>query len=150
MRKIMIFMLPFLFGITVLSHSLESGDYLKAAPVTGKILLPLAFIPEMAADQDAVAPGIAALCLFTLPNSFLMYNIATENPEGTAFWRKATLFADAGTALSLFGGGIVLLTGLGTSGSTGGWNIIAGGMLLLYSIPVFAMAGLDTKPYSYE
>ncbi len=134
-------------GIPVWSLSPGSGDFLKAAPVAAKVVLPLAFIPEMAGDADALIPGLVGISIFTVPNSFLMYNVIKENPVGTSFWRKVTFYTDAAAGLGLAGWGIYMLA---DSADTGGWNIIAGGMMILLSLPVFGAAAVDIIPYSFE
>ena len=151
MRRTLIILVLLLFTLSIPGWTLspKGEDVLKAVPVGAKIILPLmTFIPEMIADPDALFPGLAGIGIFTIPSSFLMYNIVTDNPAGTAFWRKVTVYTDGAAGIALAGSGLYMLFAGGNS--TGGWNIIAGGMLILSSLPVFAAMGLDTIPYNLE
>ncbi len=147
MKRIILTIILVLFSLS--AFGLEFGDYLKAAPVTAKIVLPLTMIPEMVTDGDSLISGVIGLGLFTLPNSFLLYNIITENPEGTKFWRTVTIYSDASVGLALAGSGIYLLAG-GSFGAGDGWDQLVGALFVLMSAVVFGGVSIDTMPYSFE
>ncbi len=143
----------FLSGILILLvfsvSGLEFDDYVIATAPALKVLLPLGMIPEMFIDSDSIIPGAIGLGLFTIPNSFLLYNVFTENPAGTSFWRKVTLYSDAAAGLTFAGTGIYLLAG-GSIGTGDGWDQLAGGLFVVMSTIVFGAVGADTVPYSFE
>ena len=144
-----IFLAIILVMCTLSAFGLEFGDYLKATPVTAKIVLPLAMIPEMFSDSDSILPGAIGLGLFTLPNSFLLYNVLTENPAGTKFWRTVTIYTDTTVGLTLLGSGIYFIAG-GSSGGGGGWDQLTGTLLVLLSAIIFGDVVIDTQSYSFE
>lgn len=138
-----------LFMIIQSIYSLKFGDYLKAAPVTAKIVMPITMIPEMFSDGDSVIPGAIGLGLFTLPNSFLLYNIITENPVGIEFWRTATLYSDITVGSALAGSGIYLIARSAINDGSS-WDDFIGSLYILMSAIVFGGVYLDTFPYSFE
>ena len=146
MKKIILS--AFLMLIVFSVFSLEFEDYVIATAPAVKVLFPLGMIPEMFLDSDSIIPGVIGLGLFTIPNSFLLYNVFTENPVGTSFWRKVTLYSDAAVGLTFVGAGIYLLADLGDSG--GGWDQLVGGLFIAMSTIVFGAVGMDAIPYSFE
>ena len=147
MKKFFLAVILLLLSFSV--FSLEFDDYLIATAPALKVLLPLAMIPEMFIDNDSIIPGAVGLGLFTLPNSFLLFNVFTENPAGTTFWRKVTIYSDAAVGISFAGTGIYLLTG-GSFGAGDGWDQLVGGLYFAMSAIVFGAVGADTIPYSFE
>ena len=93
MKKIILSVILILLVFSL--YGLEFDDYVIATAPALKVLLPIGMIPEMFIDSDSIIPGAIGLGLFTIPNSFLLYNVFTENPVGTSFWRKVTLYSDA-------------------------------------------------------
>ncbi len=147
MKRIILTSILITFSLS--AFALEFGDYLKAAPVTAKIVLPITMVPEMFTDSNSILPGVIGLGLFTLPSSFLLYNIITENPEGTRFWRTVTIYSDASVGLALAGSGIYLLAG-GSFGAGDGWDQLIGALFVVMSAVVFGGVSIDTLPYSFE
>ena len=146
MKKLFLTVVLFL---TVFSlFSLESNDYLIAVAPVLKVILPLTMIPEMIADSDSIIPGAIGLGLFSIPNSFLLYNVLTKNPAGTTFWRNVTMYTDTTVGLTLTGTGVYLLAGFGND--PGGWDPLVGGLFIVMSAIVFGAVGIDTVPYSFE
>ena len=146
MKKIILSVILILLVFSL--YGLEFDDYVIATAPALKVLLPIGMIPEMFIDSDSIIPGAIGLGLFTIPNSFLLYNVFTENPVGTSFWRKVTLYSDAAVGLSLAGSGIYLLAGGSFGGD--GWDQLVGGLFVVMSTIVFGAVGADTVPYSFE
>ena len=143
------FLVILLILLTFSVSGLEFDDYVIATAPVLKVLLPLGMIPQMFIDSDSIIPGAIGLSLFTIPNSFLLYNVFTENPVGTSFWRKITLYTDAAAGVSFVGSGIYLLAG-GSFEAGDGWDQLAGSLFILMSAIVFGAVGADTVPYSFE
>ncbi|MCK5201192.1 MAG: hypothetical protein KAR21_22715 [Spirochaetales bacterium] len=146
MKKIILSVILILLVFSL--YGLEFDDYVIATAPALKVLLPIGMIPEMFIDSDSIIPGAIGLGLFTIPNSFLLYNVFTENPVGTSFWRKVTLYSDAAVGLSLAGSGIYLLAGGSFGGD--GWDQLVGGLFVVMSTIVFGAVGADMVPYSFE
>jgi len=89
---------------------------------------------------------LAALGLLTVPNTALLYNIATDNAEGTTFWRNMVKITDATTTVAMAGYGTYLLVGP----DSGGWDGLVGTLLIVYALPLAVSFGLDFIPYSTE
>ena len=139
-----VFLIILLHRVSFSAFGLEFWDYPKMAPLGAKIIYPLTLIPEMFDDPDAIIPGAAGLGLFTLPNSILLYNVITENRQGTILWRKITAGVDFTAGIGFAGTGIFYLA------RNQNWDALTGMILLLESIPVLIFAGVDLFPYSFE
>lgn len=137
-----------LFCVAFSLFSLDSDDFTSTAATSFKVILPLTMIPEMINDSDSIIPGVIGLGLFSAPNSFLLYNVLTENPVGTTFWRNITMYTDAVAGVSILGSGVYLLAGFGND--PGGWDPLVGGIFVAISALVFGAVGLDTVPYTFE
>ena len=103
---------------------------------------------QMVSDSDSIIPGAISLGLFSLPNSFLLYNIITENPVGTSFWRKVTIYTDFAAGFTVLGSGIYLLAGFGNDPT--GWDPLVAGIYFAMSAIIFGAVGMDQTPYSFE
>ncbi len=135
--------------VTVFSiPALTTGDFLLLSPVAVKTAFPLYYLPEAFVDADTIPYVAGMMTLFTLPNGLLMYNVLTENREGTKLFRNITKFTDAGSGLLMAGYGIYLIAGPGQSGT--GFDDIVGAGYIVFSIPVFLCAALDFIHYSFE
>jgi len=85
------------------ASALQATDFLLSTPVAVKTVLPLYYIPEALADTDSLIITAAMLMLFTVPNGFLMYNVVTENKEGTKLLRNITKITDGTSGLLMAG-----------------------------------------------
>ena len=81
------------------------GNLALGTPVLLKTLVPLALIPEMLRDTDAILPGALGLGLVSLPNALLLSRLLANDPLGVARWRRIVRVTDTSMALGLLGYG---------------------------------------------
>lgn len=122
------------------------GDYLLGLPVVFKTFTPLALIPEMLSDLDAILPGAIALGAVAVPNAILLSRLLANDPAGVGRWRKIVRITDGAMAFGLLGlGGYYLL-----SGEQGGWGDIMGWVSIGAALPMLISFNLDFLPFPME
>ena len=135
--------------LTLLSTALPAisvGDLALSLPVAAKAALPLALIPSAFQDPESIPVTAAALGLLTVPNTALLYNVATGNASGTAFWRNIVRITDGVSTVALAGYGAYLLSGSGG----GSWDDVVGVLVMAAAVPLAVSFGLDFIPFSAE
>jgi hypothetical protein len=130
----------------------EGRDVLLSAPYALKAGLPLLLAPAALAEPGLRPLTGALLAAFTLPNSMLLYNLYSGDPEGTRRWRKAVFWIDAGLGTAAAGAGAGLLAaGLMGYGSQEDELVAAGSAFLgLYAAPLLGMSLLDRIAFRKE
>jgi hypothetical protein len=122
------------------------GDYLLGLPIVLKTITPLALIPEMLSDADAILPGAIALGAVALPNAMLLSRLLANDPVGVSRWRKIVRITDGAMAFGLLGlGGYYLL-----SSDQSGWGDMAGWISIGAALPMLISFNLDFLPFPME
>lgn len=122
------------------------GNLALGAPVLLKTLAPLALIPEMLRDTDAILPGALGLGLVSLPNAILLSRLLANDPLGVARWRRIVRVTDSSMALGLVGYGTYLIA----TSDQSGWGDIAGWVSLGAALPLLVASILDGIPFPME
>ncbi len=122
------------------------GDYLLGLPIVLKTITPLALIPEMLNDSDAILPGALALGVVALPNAILLSRLLANDPVGVNRWRKIVRIADGAMAFGLLGLGTYYLL----SSDESGWGDMRGWISIGAALPVLISFNLDFLPFPME
>lgn len=122
------------------------GNLALGAPVLLKTLVPLALIPEMLRDTDAILPGALGLGLVSLPNAILLSRLLANDPLGVARWRRVVRVTDTSMALGLIGYGTYLIA----TSDQSGWGDMAGWLSLGAALPLLVASILDGIPFPME
>lgn len=122
------------------------GNLALGTPVLLKTLVPLALIPEMLRDTDAVLPGALGLGLVSLPNAVLLSRLLANDPLGVARWRRIVRVTDTSMALGLVGFGAYQIA----TSDRSGWGDIAGWLSLGAALPLLVASALDGIPFPME
>ncbi len=150
MKKLLILTVVLLTICGFSVSALTAGDIFLSTPAIAKTVVPTVMAVTQLLEErstDAIIMASFEIGLFTLPNTFLLYSVYTQNPEWTKVARTITKFTDGVAAATLTGYGIYLVTGLS---QLAGWDQIVGIIALLYSVPIWVTFGLDFIPYSFE
>ena len=130
-----------------MTSSDQIGTILLSLPVAAKAVAPLYFVASGLATDGNLTPGGLLVAAWTVPNAFLLYNIAKGDAKGIRIWRTVNMAVDGAVFVTMLGLGITLIK---QPASGENWNDVLGAIGIAISIPFGVSAGIDIIPFPVE
>jgi hypothetical protein len=126
----------------------QVGTILLSAPVLFKTAAPVGLAVGSLMGDGNYEPAAVLAAIWSVPNAFLLYNIAKGDAKGIRVWRTVNLIVDAATCAALVGLGAWTLAQPSQGGEN--WGSLVGALAIVVSLPFGVSAGIDAVPFPAE
>ena len=126
----------------------QVGTILLGAPALFKTVVPVGLAVGSLIGDGNYEPAAVLAVIWSVPNAFLLYNVAKGDAKGIRAWRTVNLVVDAATCAALFGLGAWTLAQPSQGGEN--WGSLVGALSIVVSLPFGVSAGIDAVPFPAE